>query len=316
MILERMILTLGVFSLASLTAQSPVVAKREGSTSVIHVEPSEMVKIKSGTFVMGVPDQPEQIEYLFSLCTEDYGTYAEIICQRLEIWTSAAPGREVFLDTYSIDRYEVSVAKYRQCVSAGKCDIGALLFGDQRYNLDDWPVVNVNWNDASRYCQWRGKRLPSDAEWEKAARGSSGRLFPWGDTWGSGGANHGKVRDKASAAVARKISGELYLGYLGDSSDGARHSSKAGEMHWGDSVYGVANMSGNVREWVADYYSSAGYGGLPQSNPIREVPLPGELRRSVRAGSWLMPRIDGVTFAHLGQAMEWREKDLGFRCAK
>jgi len=300
--------------LAVVLGVSPVAAKREGGTTIVRVMPSEMVAIKSGSFRMGLSE--DDVLYVFSLCAEDYGSLTEEICPKLVILENALPEREVYLDSYHIDRYEVSVAQYRSCVSSGACDIGALLFGDQRYNKNEWPVVNVTWSDADSYCRWRGKRLPTDAEWEKAARGPSGLLFPWGMTWGSGGSNHGMVDNEAGLLVHAKIVAQKTEVYLGDASDGYRHASAAGEMLWGDSPYGVANMSGNVREWVADYYSSAGYSDLPVSNPVRSVPLAAESRRSVRAGSWLVPRVDGILFSHLGAPTDARYHDLGFRCAR
>jgi len=302
--------------LTSLVVATVAMAKRSGRTQVLSSAPSEMVKIKAGSFRMGFPNSPKEVEYLHFLCAEDYGAVADLVCPGFEIWQSASPGRDVYLDTYAIDRYEVTVAQYRACVRTGACDVGALLFGDQRYNKPAWPVVNVNWHDAVSYCHWRGKRLPTDAEWEKAARGHEGHLFPWGMYFQPRSANHGKVPTRSQQQVQARIAGGLGLSYLGDDSDGQRYASAPGAMLWGDSSYGVANMSGNVREWVSDYYSKQGYQDLPLSNPVRGIPISSDRRRSIRAGSWLLPRVDGVAFAHLGHGEEWRAPDLGFRCAR
>jgi len=91
------------------------------------------------------------------------------------------PIHEVFLDRYAIDVYEVTNERYKECVTAGACNKpGGSYYGNAQY--DDHPVVYVSWNDAEAYCEWRGARLPSEAEWEKAARGGlEGKLYPWGD---------------------------------------------------------------------------------------------------------------------------------------
>src|SRR5439155_18385940 len=88
--------------------------------------------------------------------------------------------REVFVSAYWIDRDEVSVTDYRACINAGECDLDATVAGDDRYIQDGGAMVNVTWDDAQRYCRWRGGRLPTEAEWERAARGDGNGPWPWG----------------------------------------------------------------------------------------------------------------------------------------
>ena len=216
-----------------------------------------------------------------------------------------------------IDRFEVTVAQYRECVRASGCDIGALLFGDQRYNKRDWPVVNVTWQDATEYCKWRGKRLPTEAEWEKAARGTRSSRWPWGPTWRSGSANHGQLVSQAMlSAKSINVGQRILESYEPDKSDGHAYAAPPGSMLWGDSPYGVADMAGNVSEWVHDYYSPEGYGDLPTINPIRDSPLKRDKRRATRGGSWMYPRLWSLTYSRHRHRASWRGPDLGFRCAR
>lgn len=130
----------------------------------------EMVHIPAGKFWMGCKSDVDQS------CEDD-----------------EKPGREVDLDAFRIDTYEVSVADYRQCVEAGACSEQNLTkYESCHWNKSDradHPINCVDWNQARSYCQWAEKRLPSEAEWEKAARGDDGRTYPWGNEWGSGKAN-------------------------------------------------------------------------------------------------------------------------------
>ena len=270
----------------------------------------------SGAFVMGVPEGEGDFEYLQAFCLADYQSSGPEVCHQDTIWAASRPAREVFLESFEIDRHEVRVAQYRECVRAGACDIGALLFGDQRYNKAEWPVVNVTWNDASTYCKWRGKRLPTEAEWEKAARGSKSYRWPWGQLWRSGSANHGKLASQVMLEVKTLQVGQRILeAYEPDARDGHPYASEPGAMLWGNSPYGAADMAGNVAEWVQDYYSEHGYADLPLINPVRDAAKPLEKRRAVRGGSWNEPRLWSLTFMRFPRTSSSRWPDVGFRCA-
>jgi formylglycine-generating enzyme required for sulfatase activity len=140
----------------------------------------------------------------------------------------ALPKRRVNLPAFRIDKYEVTNAQYRQFVE----ETGRKApWGTYPAEQADYPATGVSWEDANAYCRWAGKRLPAEIEWEKAARGTDGRLYPWGDVWRDGIAN----TSEAGADGPRPV---------GSYPDGA-------------SPYGVEDMAGNVWEWVNDWFSAA-----------------------------------------------------------
>ncbi len=162
-----------------------------------------------------------------------------------------APQHTVYLDAYSIDKYEVANARYQACVDAGGCTAPhdpssatrTSYYGNPDYA--GYPVINVDWGQAETFCAWEGKRLPSEAEWEKAARGTDGRIYPWG--------NQNPTCDLANGVVQGKRC-------VGD-------TSPVGSYAAGASPYGVMDMAGNVWEWVNDWYDENYYSHSPASNP-------------------------------------------------
>jgi len=167
------------------------------------------------------------------------------------------PVRTVTLDAFYIDQYEVTNARYSDCVAAGDCN---LPFCTGIYNDPDkvnHPVVCVNWERANTYCEWRGGRLPTEAEWEKAARGTDGRIYPWGDT----------------------APNETLLNFNHNVDD----TTLVGSYPDGVSPYGVHDMAGNVFEWVADWYNQDYYATVPIHNP--QGPYEGDFK-VLRGGSW------------------------------
>lgn len=165
------------------------------------------------------------------------------------------PVHEVYLDTYYIDLYEVTNAKYARCVDAGICDKpGGNDYSDPEYA--EHPVVYVDWTNAQSYCTWIGGSLPTEAQWEKAARGTDGRKYPWGEGIDSSLAN--------------------YESNVGD-------TTSVGSYPDGISPYGLYDMAGNVWEWVADWYSKEYYTSAPYENPVG--PASGD-SRVLRGGSW------------------------------
>jgi formylglycine-generating enzyme required for sulfatase activity len=157
------------------------------------------------------------------------------------------PEHTVWLDGYWIDTYEVTNGLYRRCVEEGACPAHSLAgtrasdtyYGDPAY--DNFPVDLVSWDDASQYCRWAGKHLPSEAQWEKAARGTDGRIFPWGNEW--------------DPARVNSLLTNLYAPVA------------AGSYPDGASPYGAMEMAGNVWEWVADWYDEDYYSQSPRGNP-------------------------------------------------
>ena len=161
-----------------------------------------------------------------------------------DLETNEVPQHSVTLDAYWISRTQVTNAMYNQCVAAGACVYSASHEINPRY-LDpaysDHPVVYVTWQSAVNYCTWSGGRLPTEAEWEKAARGTDGQKFPWGN-------------DSAAAELAN--AGNV----IGD-------TTPTGQYPDGASPYGVLDMGGNVREWVWDWYDPYYYQYALENNP-------------------------------------------------
>jgi len=196
------------------------------------------------------------------------------------------PVHEVYLSGYFIDRTEVTNRAYLAfCEATGRKP--PAYAGDRRVNQAVQPVVGVSWYDAEAYCKWLGKRLPTEAEWEKAARGEELRRYPWGEEFAPGLAN-------------------AILG------DGFRFSAPVGSFPGGASPYGVLDMAGNVYEWCADWYGPKYYAKSPKENP--RGPRKGKFK-VLRGGSWEHPRFE------LRTAHRWRlppdqyRPYVGFRCA-
>jgi formylglycine-generating enzyme required for sulfatase activity len=198
------------------------------------------------------------------------------------------PQHIVTLDAFWIDQTEVSNAMYAQCLEAGACPHpgGAAnpFFGKSEYA--DHPVVYVSWDAADAYCRWAGRRLPTEAEWEKAARGTDGRTYPWGD----------------DPPDERRANFDLNLGA----------PLPVDRYPLGASPYGALNMAGNVREWVADWFSESYYKHTPLINP--HGPAQGEAR-TLRGGSYLDDARELRIFNRFGHEPFSPGINRGFRCA-
>ena len=203
------------------------------------------------------------------------------------------PVHIVSLDAFYIDKYEVTNKLYKECADAGKCEPpkqiyffaespNKIYYGVSQY--DNYPVIFVDWNMAKSYCEWRGARLPTEAEWEKAARGADGNTYPWGKDLDCQKAN--------------------YQGCV-------NRTSEVGVYPQGVSPYGVYDMTGNVWEWVSDWYSNNYYSISPGNNPLG--PSTGQ-SRVLRGGSW--PRFDITAYHRNKFAPDYNTFDIGFRCAR
>jgi formylglycine-generating enzyme required for sulfatase activity len=231
----------------------------------------QMIRIPSGKFIMGRP----------------------IISQKDER-PNEGPTHEVFLDDYYIDKYEATNGDYKECVDASVCSTPHSLNSSARTkgyysNPDyaDFPVIHVDWHMANEYCEWRGARLPTEAEWEKAARSSNDKHFPWG-------------QNIISCSFAQ-------YGACG------KDTVAVGSHSVGASPYGVQDMAGNVWEWVADWYGSDYYALSSSSNP--QGPASG-IYRVARGGGWNSNSTQLWVTYRTRFTPDHNTFNLGFRCAK
>jgi formylglycine-generating enzyme required for sulfatase activity len=264
-------------SIPTLAAADPVI----GSTS-IGTDGMTLLFVPEGDFIMGA-DATEALAECQNLRSD---------C-RLEWFTNAEPPHTVKMDAFWMDEHEVTNKQYAACVSTGKCAppfqnnsyTRGDYYGNPRY--DEYPVIYVTWQNAHDYCEWAGRRLPTEAEWEKAGRGTDERLYPWG--------NEKPTSNLLNFALK-----------VGDTSPIKSYSK-------GVSPYGVYDMSGNVWEWVNDWYDENYYRTSPASNP----PGPAEgTDRVTRSSAWIFYDFDVRVTDRYGNDPKTANNVIGFRCAR
>ena len=240
--------------------EPPPAITEAGQIWINPVDGSEMVSVPAGEFEMGTDNGYE--------------------------WEG--PEHTVYLDSYYIDKLEITNAQYRDCVENGPClKLEKTAYIDDP-EYDQHPVVNVNWHWARTYCKWAGKRLPTEAEWEKAARGTDGRNYPWGD------------EVDCDQAQYKECGGQTI---------------PVGSLPAGASPYGALDMAGNAWEWVLDEWQEDYYTVSPLENPQGPTD-PGNVREIhvFRGGSWSEPgeliRSTYRTWYETGA----QYYNLGFRC--
>lgn len=216
---------------------------------------------------------------------------------------SERPEHSVTLDAYYIDRYEVSLQLYGTFLLDAKHDAPSTWDDEAATTVGDRPAVGMGWADAAAYCAWAGKRLPTEAEWEKAARGTDGRRYPWGHMQPFVDiANYNRGIWVSEAITLAGVTG----GVEGMS---VRHGLKEG----GKSPYGLHHMAGNAAEWVADWYDREYYSKSPERNPTG--PSSGE-KKVLRGGSWADLPIALRVSARMSAEPEFQDRTIGFRCAR
>lgn len=242
----------------------------------------EMVKIPAGTFLMGSDKKVDRNAY-----------------------QPEFPQRRVYLDAYEIAKYEVTTVQFLKFVLA--TDRKPLIDwqyegGNFQETMANHPVMHVSWFDADAYCRWAGKRLPTSAEWEKAARGEDGRIYPWGnEPAGLSRANFGRtglsgpVRDRPERLL-------LYPPII-----------SVDKYDNGVSPYGVFQLAGNVAEWTADWYDPHYYKMAPDRNP--KGPEKGT-QRAFRGGGWIDSTPSVRPAQRNGTDPNTKMNWLGFRCAR
>ncbi|MBN8580756.1 MAG: SUMF1/EgtB/PvdO family nonheme iron enzyme [Anaerolineae bacterium] len=199
----------------------------------------------------------------------------------------SSPAHQVYLDAFWIDQTEVTNAMYKLCVEAGHCTQPSNASHYEDLSYANHPVVYVSRDDAVAYCSWVERRLPTEAEWEKAARGTDARDYPWGN----------------------ETPNTELLNYSGNVGD----TTPVGTYPKGASIYGALDMAGNVWEWVNDFYGDTYYQNSPPSNP--QGPNSSDWR-VIRGASWDDDGFSPISWNRLNQSHKAALDDLGFRCAR
>ncbi|HEX4460311.1 MAG TPA: SUMF1/EgtB/PvdO family nonheme iron enzyme, partial [Polyangia bacterium] len=220
---------------------APTFEAHTGRATVVHRPLEAMVPIHGGLFTMGASAEVQNAA--LELCREEISARNRHQCVRDAV-DSEGPQQRVFVSDFSIDRVEVTVASYRACVRAGACAPTPLALSDSRFIAPEFPITSVTYDEASDYCSWRGARLPTEAEWERAARGTDGRIYPWGNDADCARGNFGNFEGEGMcpANPGRPVEVGRY----------------GGELH---------DLAGNVWEWVADWYDARYYRRAPTRDP-------------------------------------------------
>jgi eukaryotic-like serine/threonine-protein kinase len=245
---------------------APTRTPAPGETQTRSVDGMVMVYVPGGAFQMGSADSDKLANF------------------------DEKPQHPVTLNAFWIDKTEVTNAQYKKCVQAGACKASEYTSSD--LNGDNLPVSGVSWYDAKAYCQWTGAALPTEAQWEKAARGTDGRLYPWGN-------------QPATCEYAVMVEN-------GQEGCGKIPAWPVGSKPKGASLYGAFDMAGNVSEWVEDWYADNSYAAEAQTNP--SGPMTGTTK-VLRGGSWYCSEAACVRAAKRdADKPDDRNSGKGFRC--
>lgn len=260
-----------------------------GHPLTLRVPGPELILFPRSVFTMGSSRQ--EVQLALQICQrEPLGNEC-----RAEMFENELAAHRVVLSPFWLDRTEVTVQAYQRCVDAGVCSPPPYSRGAQRFDALSLPVSLVSWEDARTFCHFVGKQLPTEAQWERAARGLSARRFPWGQHIATRRANHG-----------------TWAADNTDASDGFAELAPVGSFPQGRTTEQVDDLAGNVAEWVSDVYED-GYTNKPVVDPTG--PAHGTVR-VVRGGSYThgMPWLRGA--ARMYHQASFRAPYLGFRCAR
>jgi formylglycine-generating enzyme required for sulfatase activity len=272
---------------ATLVVVTPLPAQR------LEVSRGEVAWIPGGWTVRG--STIEDVEYALALCLLDPSDVIVRPCTP-ELFADETPAHRVWVSAFGMDRTEVTNEAWRGCVTANACPPPRLSEGDERVARPDHPVAGISWAEAGAFCALRGGRLPTEAEWERAARGDDRRRrFPWGRYHNDRLSNHGRGEHEP------------------DGVDGHRYAAPVGSYPDGASPYGILDLAGNVWEWTADAYEPEWYARLEVRVDPRGPPPSG--LRVARGGSWRWAAV----YLRSTQRMPFPEgdsqPDVGVRCA-
>ena len=261
---------------------------------ISEIDQMEMIFIPAGEFIMGTDDIEAQ-----RILEGNGRQFPEV------------PSHTVSVDGFWIDKFEVTTGQYLKCVDAGSCEAAAqnnAIFAGAEYytnpEFEKYPIINVTWYKARAYCEWAGKRLPTEAEWEKAARGTDGRKYTWGN-------------DPVSSDVANLCDKFCTARYPNPKfNDGFKETAPVGSFPKGASPYGVMDMAGNVWEWTSSIPALYPYVATDGREADQDVAYDSKWPERVwRGGTW----TNGYSW--LRASLRYRSvanywnNNLGFRCA-
>jgi formylglycine-generating enzyme required for sulfatase activity len=253
---------------------------------------STMILVAGGSFVMGSTGD-DVVAAVLDCQSEPGGDRCETT-----LFANETPLHKVTLSAYWLDRTEVTVGDYARCAATGRCRPLPLGEGARRFDKPEYPASLVTWDEARIYCEYRGARLPTEAEFERASRGAVGRRYPWGNLYNAHASNHGRIAWQMT-----------------DATDGYAELAPVGSFPAGRTPDGFLDLAGNVSEWVADRYAPE-YEDAEAVDPMGPAVTASTPARVVRGGDYrsAAPWLRGA--AREFQEPSTRRPWLGFRCAR
>jgi formylglycine-generating enzyme len=250
------------------------------------------VYFASSSFEMG-SDRKEMAVALADCAKEVHGQLCEA-----SHFSNEGPVRVVTLSAFRLDRYEVSVEEYARCVRAQRCAPPPYYQDVKRFGQARFPASLITWDEARDYCHFVDAELPTEAQWERAARGTSQRRYPWGNLYNPRRSNHGRLAWD-----------ETYT------QDGFAELAPVGSFVSGATPERVFDLAGNVEEWTLDRYD-AEYDPQDVRDPVGPRDGTADAMRSVRGGSYTSPAVRLRGASRTAQAPDVRDPARGFRCAQ